>query len=981
MLIDATEDYLAKKNAERARENIVSLLQRKQVPEHQKRLFKQIKTLLALYFEKGAVEKASEFRTTLDLCTHFNNHLDADPTAKIEYYETLAEGYFANNDFGNALLYYLQALHLAIETRNTKKQAALEHAISVVEATYTTLAQWRVSCPMLSDPLTLDFDSVVSKATKLQWFAETLKKNNQWGQIKALYQGNKPLIDRLLSCFEAKLSRTRQKESPEKYKQAAEKILKIADTFREHRLDEKARQCFTLFTQRSYQHKDMRIDITERLSPPTREEKTAPLTGKPKTKETWKLYRAQLEAHRNVLKAMLGKPDTDLAKALGAYTNNIKQLIHEMAKKCREELGDPPCEFELLGIGSISRGEMLPYSDLDIAMLVEKSQHRNDVYFKEFILLLKFKLEALGEPAGLHIDSGDIGFLISDNNPDHLNTPVGLAKHVDPKTIIPAHTEARSLHKSVSLYASEKKAQLLTTYRCHLNRDFQLLSTNQVQKLIDNQFAQVMRRIRENTKKPLGQSSTRSTRRKTQEIPMNVLEDLKALLSQEAPENSERPKMPSHQALAKKYLEVGLDRYKRNQKHYGKKNETDVKDCVASPLTCLIQDIALYFGLMDETNPGLMLSTNAILDQLEKEKYLSSNFVQALRQAWNIVLGLRLKVHFKMREQREKLNKPNASEASTEYEESIASHAETTPTDSDPYILTPEEYSDLQWVGHVLKIAYTCLDVLSNKPLDDDKLKKYRRRSGDNAKHRRSLEKRRSRSSSGSRSRSSSRRNSKETESLSEETANVLLFLYALEEQLKKGRLPDAKMASFVLTMLSETQESDIQIQIILTLTSWRSPPPETIDSVFAFLNERFGLEVRESAAITLGSWGITKGTILELLFSAEKNPITAAKATSVLESLQKTPRQQFKGRLKALTVIPHLKTKAPISKKPISFPGDMEPENLDFKELAQAITPPSTPATAPRLAVFNRGRSTQPAASAPAAGSVRERSHSPTTH
>ena len=91
-----------------------------------------------------------------------------------------------------------------------------------------------------------------------------------------------------------------------------------------------------------------------------------------------------------------------------------------MADLCEETtrvLGPAPCDYVLLSLGSLSRDEMLPYSDLEYLLVIApnltpKVRKQADAYFYRWVSLFHFKVLCLGEtgkrgnPLGLHIDEG-----------------------------------------------------------------------------------------------------------------------------------------------------------------------------------------------------------------------------------------------------------------------------------------------------------------------------------------------------------------------------------------------------------------------------------------------------------------------------------------------------------------------------------------------------------------------------------------------
>ncbi|XP_019630932.1 PREDICTED: uncharacterized protein LOC109474900 [Branchiostoma belcheri] len=91
---------------------------------------------------------------------------------------------------------------------------------------------------------------------------------------------------------------------------------------------------------------------------------------------------------------------TEAVRSLYHYvTVKMKQFSADMVEECIETLGPVPCQYAMVGMGSICREEMTPYSDLEFAILVEegKCTDQTKTYFRTLTHLFHLKVLNLGE--------------------------------------------------------------------------------------------------------------------------------------------------------------------------------------------------------------------------------------------------------------------------------------------------------------------------------------------------------------------------------------------------------------------------------------------------------------------------------------------------------------------------------------------------------------------------------------------------------
>lgn len=94
------------------------------------------------------------------------------------------------------------------------------------------------------------------------------------------------------------------------------------------------------------------------------------------------------------------------------YVNASKDLFDDIALRMRgylallvadatEVIGEAPCKYSIMGMGSMALRHMTPYSDLEFAILTENDDYKHDPttanYFKNLTHYIHFKVIGLGE--------------------------------------------------------------------------------------------------------------------------------------------------------------------------------------------------------------------------------------------------------------------------------------------------------------------------------------------------------------------------------------------------------------------------------------------------------------------------------------------------------------------------------------------------------------------------------------------------------
>ena len=93
------------------------------------------------------------------------------------------------------------------------------------------------------------------------------------------------------------------------------------------------------------------------------------------------------------------QPPESIAKTI---TQRLKELTKKVIQECLSVLGTPPCKedsYAIMGLGSMSRGEMNLYSDVEFGVLLEtaKDVEKCRTYFNHLTGLLQIKIINFGE--------------------------------------------------------------------------------------------------------------------------------------------------------------------------------------------------------------------------------------------------------------------------------------------------------------------------------------------------------------------------------------------------------------------------------------------------------------------------------------------------------------------------------------------------------------------------------------------------------
>ncbi|MGZ3732704.1 MAG: methyltransferase domain-containing protein, partial [Parachlamydiaceae bacterium] len=106
-------------------------------------------------------------------------------------------------------------------------------------------------------------------------------------------------------------------------------------------------------------------------------------------------------------------------------TQGIKAFIADLSEDVIRQLEtwghSLPCEYAIIGLGSLAREEMTPYSDFEFAILVASEEKAVKDYFRLFTYLLHLRIINLGETILPAVDMSALNWLYDDLTPRGLS--------------------------------------------------------------------------------------------------------------------------------------------------------------------------------------------------------------------------------------------------------------------------------------------------------------------------------------------------------------------------------------------------------------------------------------------------------------------------------------------------------------------------------------------------------------------------------
>jgi ankyrin repeat protein/Tfp pilus assembly protein PilF len=124
---------------------------------------------------------------------------------------------------------------------------------------------------------------------------------------------------------------------------------------------------------------------------------TLKIKSSPKGKITKAEQRRQeLKSFRTQCEKTL-KQEGFTPKLLQVLSLQFSDLLSKILSDAQTQLGPPPVKWACLGLGSMARGEMCPYSDLEFAFVIEKETTEALEYFRTLSRLIQIQIINLGE--------------------------------------------------------------------------------------------------------------------------------------------------------------------------------------------------------------------------------------------------------------------------------------------------------------------------------------------------------------------------------------------------------------------------------------------------------------------------------------------------------------------------------------------------------------------------------------------------------
>lgn len=322
-------------------------------------------------------------------------------------------------------------------------------------------------------------------------------------------------------------------------------------------------------------------------------------------------YRSQLRAIRREAAHAL-QSQAPATQILLQLTSSFKELLRQiLADSIKAQGEDPPTRFAMVGLGSMSRNEMAPYSDVEFLFLIEEGSDESRAYFRSVAKLMALKIANLGEtkfklvqtqssekslaPKGFSVDIAGLSPLGQEGLYELIGAPEEIAY---------LQTEAWFSQKEAAFFL----VNALTT-SCLVAGDASLLHT--YQRAVDR------------------------------------------ILNQEI---SATPRQRLREVRALKLIRDHLDEFRPQFRRNIEERAFDIKKNLYRLPHSVINALAFFYGCREK-------GTVAQLEELKKRGFISDSVRGELKQALESILRLRIQAHLFYGEEREILYQPRTIEA------------------------------------------------------------------------------------------------------------------------------------------------------------------------------------------------------------------------------------------------------------------------------------------------------------------------------
>lgn len=272
-------------------------------------------------------------------------------------------------------------------------------------------------------------------------------------------------------------------------------------------------------------------------------------------------------------------------------SSNIQTMLSDMIKKGEEILGSPPCGYAVLSLGSISRSECFPRSDLEFLIILDGNKPFQKQYFVHLAKLLEVQITALGaSKSGFGLDGNDAA-----TDPDHYIIPLDRLEEIYFK-------EQKNKADEQEIESISKEPLEVSSYS--LLKPLWLYGNDL--SLFDKYKKKISSIIRESYKE-------------------EAILQLRAHIDSCFPEK----------VNVLQFMNLGVEEVDNKDKE---DKSINIKECFYSPLVYLAIDLGLYYNIEAQ-------NTLEIYKELNNRGIIPNKVFIAIKEAFSEIVALRFKVH------------------------------------------------------------------------------------------------------------------------------------------------------------------------------------------------------------------------------------------------------------------------------------------------------------------------------------------------